>query len=73
MNREAVGLSSRRYYHEIEVSHRAGIVVRSVYVAYVESGMFVEDKFLIVVTLFTNTRGPCGLLTAHHVQARILD
>ena len=73
MNREAFDLSSRRYYRDTEVSHRTGIVVGAVYVAYVESGIFVEDTFLIVVTLFTNTRGPCGLLTAHNVQVRILD
>ena len=68
MNREEFDLTSRRYYRDTEISHCVGIVVRAVYVPYVESGMFVEDKFLIVVTLFTSTRGPCGLLTTNIVQ-----
>ena len=61
MNREVFSLSSRRYYRVTEVSHRAGIVVgttRSIRPAYVESDMFVEDNFLIVVTLFTGAATP---------------
>ena len=61
MNLEAFGLSLGRYYCDTEVSHRAGIVVgttRSIRPAYVESDMFVEDNFLIVVTLFTGAATP---------------
>ena len=74
MNREAFGLSSRRYYRDsyrdTEISHRSDIVVRAVYLTYVESGMFVSDRSYII---YEQKRPLWTAKKSHNVQVRILE